>query len=1273
MRLRKLVLHGFKSFADRTEFVFDAPITGIVGPNGCGKSNVVDAFKWVLGEQSAKSLRGDAMLDVIFNGASTRKPSNMAEVVLVFDNPKRADETRVLPLDVDEVAVGRCLYRDGTSEYSVNGKGSRLKDIRELFLDTGIGVDAYSVIEQGRVAQLLDANPQERRLIFEEAAGISKFKQRKKEAQRKLEKVDQNLLRVTDVVDEVERRLRGVRVQAGKARVFQEHNTRLAELRLEYAFREYHTYRAELTGVEAQSADAKFRLDDAATEVSRATALLDEKKEAEGSVSAARQKAEYELVEIAGALDRAKQTEAFAQRQLSQTDDQIAALEQEGVAAGERLHAARTQLESERARLKELTAEVDGRMAEITRLQETFKQGQLRLHQLTQDAERQKAAVLDAMRRHAQTSNRLGAIEIERKNIGTHQELQAERRRQVVADLEAQQARKGELDGKLAEAQSEIAARQADFDAAKVEAQQLGKQVSTLTEHVSAAKEHRSTLLGRQKVLQDLEQKQQGVSEGVKSVLRRRGSDFAFVRGLVADVLRVDIEHAKVIESALDGRDQWLVVSSVSDALNAASLLAKLEGRVNLVAADAIGADGAVAEVAGGTTWGVGPNAGRGAWASEVAEAAVPVRLALDLVRVEPEYGAVAERLLRRVAIVEDVLAAEHMRQHGPKDWRYVTAAGEVLDVGGTFHAGPPSAAMGLLTRRSELEQLVSQLADADRKIAELTAELQGASAAVKALEQRQSDLRNAIYQANTRRVETSSAMSQVTDRINALNREQPLLDRELAALLDQQGRLASEETTLQGKRAEIEAQQQAAQQAAEAAVSQHAALAEELRSDGERLAQARVAIAEFQQRQIAARQHEGRLSTQVSEFEQQIVRIRAQGAQAAERQESLAAELETAQREQATLGTQRDGLKARAAELAERLGELTAAVREVAAALEAARASHAAIDQELSKLAVRGGELTVRIETVVSRTRDELQIEIAERYAELEGYSPAEKDWDAVAGEIGQLKEKIHRLGNVNVDSIAEQDELEARSNFLAKEVGDLREAKGQLEKLIEEINAESSVRFQQTFELVREHFQGLFRKLFGGGKADLYLETELAPKQQTITITHADGTTTSEPAPMIKVDPLDAGIEVIARPPGKQPVSISQLSGGEKTMTCVALLMSIFKSKPSPFCILDEVDAALDEANNARFNLIVQEFLDKSQFIIITHSKRSMTIADQLYGITQQEQGVSRRVAVKFDQIGKDGRIDASAVKQAEAEERKPKVEVTMSLGKNELAPAV
>src|SRR5437763_359581 len=325
MRLKKLILQGFKSFADRTEFVFDSPITGIVGPNGCGKSNVVDGFKWVLGEQSAKSLRGDAMMDVIFNGSGGRKPAGMAEVTLVFENPLRQDGSRLLNLEADEVAVGRRLFRDGTSEYQINNSTSRLKDIRELFLDTGVGVDAYSVIEQGRVSALLEANPEERRVIFEEAAGISKFKARKKEAQRKLEKVDQNLVRVNDIVEEVEKRLRSVKIQAGRARTYQEHSQRLTELRLMYALQEYHTHHNQVTELDAKREDTKFRLEDAATDLARKQNELAARREQHEAITRKKQELEYESVQSAAAVQSARQRQQYATQQLEQMAEQIAA------------------------------------------------------------------------------------------------------------------------------------------------------------------------------------------------------------------------------------------------------------------------------------------------------------------------------------------------------------------------------------------------------------------------------------------------------------------------------------------------------------------------------------------------------------------------------------------------------------------------------------------------------------------------------------------------------------------------------------------------------------------------------------------------------------------------------------------------------------------------------------------------------------------------------------------------------------------------------------
>ncbi len=1222
MRLRRLVVHGFKSFADRTEFVFDSPVTGIVGPNGCGKSNVVDAFKWVLGEQSAKSLRGDAMMDVLFNGAATRKPTGMAEVVLVFENPKAPDDgPRPLAVDADEVAVGRRLYRDGASEYHLNGKASRLRDVRDLFMDTGVGVDAYSVIEQGRVSALLEANPAERRLIFEEAAGVSKFKAQRKEARRKLERVDQNLLRVNDVVAEVEKQLRGVRVQAGKARVYQEHAARLADLRLRLALHEYHVQHHRAGELSKAADDAAFRTDDLGGDATRRASELAEARDRADGLSQQKQRAEHEQVQAGAALQAAQQKQHYAGQQLKQMAEQVQTFDRDRAGLEVKLAAAVDGLAADTDRLAALVAALATHRADIDQKQAAFKDGQLQLNTLNREVDQHKAAVLDLMRRLSQVNNRLGSIEVERRNLAAQQQ-RIEGRRQVVAtEADAATGRRADVQAKLDEALSVIAVRQAELESTKQDAAALGKRLAGVSERLGTAKEARSGLLSRQKVLKDLEARREGVSEGVKSVLRQREARFPFIRGLVADVLRVDVEHARVIEAALDGRDQWLVATDLSAAAAAGGEFAKLDGRVNVLSGSLSGTG--YQPVTAGQLLGLS-RACRGR----------RVRLARDLVRFEESDAAVAEVLLgATVVVVEDLATAVDLYRTAPPGFRYVTRAGEVIEADGTLRAGPPSAAMGLISRRSELDALAQQVADATAGIDRLTADLTTGNVDARVLDERQNGLRNAAYAANTTRVELASQLARANDQLTALNRERPVLDRELAGLAEQGERLAAEQEKLAGQRSAMDADQAARQEQAETATARHRALADELRESAEALTSARVQLGQVQEKQLSAQQAVQRQTQLRAELGQQIDRITRSAESVVGRRAAVEQELAAAKHAEMTAAERKAALVEQVAQLAEGAKAAAEAVRSLSVAAEALRKQHAAAEAELHALQVDAGQTRVRLETLVARTQEDLQLDLPAAYAAVDGgYADPDDDWPAMAAEAKDLRDKIGRLGSVNVDAIAEQQELADRSTFLAAQVADLADSKRQLEELIDTINAESSARFEQTFNAVREHFQGMFRKLFGGGKADVYLETELADAPAD----RPDGSTGPK-----KVDLLDAGIEIVARPPGKQPATISQLSGGEKTMTCIALLMSIFKTKPSPFCILDEVDAALDEANNQRFNLIVQEFLDYSQFIVITHSKRTMQIADVLYGVTMQEQGVSKRVSVKFDQVGPDGQI--------------------------------
>jgi chromosome segregation protein len=1260
MRLKKLILHGFKSFADRTEFLFDQPITGIVGPNGCGKSNVVDGFKWVLGEQSAKSLRGDAMMDVIFNGASNRKPAGMAEVVLVFENPQRADGKRMLNCDTDEVSVGRRLFRDGTSEYHVNNGVTRLKDVRELFLDTGVGVDAYSVIEQGRVAAMLEANPEERRLIFEEAAGISKFKARKKESQRKLERVDQNLLRVNDIVEEVEKRLRSVKIQAGKAKTYQEHSTRLAELRLSYSLQEYHAMSESRAKLESSREEIQFRMDDTSGDLATAQNGLASKKDSLDGLSQSRQRLEYQLVQARSQIQSARQQQQYAVQQLEQIAEQLEGFGRDKSEIEAKLAEMGRSLAADTESLQTLTADLDKQRKLIESRQKQFSDGQLELNSAGAQIERQKSTILELMRKLAGIGSRLGAIDIERKNVASEEARLGGRREQVRGELDKLEAAAEELAGKMREIIQRIERQQAELEEKRAGAAALGKQIQQVGERLGAAKEHRSGLISRQKLLADLEAKREGVSEGVKSVLRRKEKEFPFIRGLVADVLRVDVEHAQIIEAALDGRDQMLVTSDSAAALKAADVLEELEGRVNILCADRLEskivgdgpASGIVFPAPGGQPTGDGatvelPPAALAGDSYDWNRHPQGIRLAIDLVRFEPGDAAIARYLLGRTIVVDDLTAARELLDAGPGGYRFVTKSGEVLEADGVVRMGPLTAAMGLLSRRSELEVLGQQIRDVDERIERLGKELAEGSSQVRTLDENISSLRNEVYQSNTVKVELSSAAAQNADRRGALKRELPILDGEIEMLASQGQKLAEDQEALVKQRGELEGQQAEAGKMVDQLTAEQASISANLQKLGEELTALRVQLGQVEEKQISLRQAVQRQTAAQGELKQQIERVEKAAKAVAARRADVQAQQQAAAHEEETLSRSVAADEEKSGELAGKIEEASGQVAELSAAVEKARQQRENIEQEMHDLELKSGEVRVRIETLVQRTLEESQLDLPVKYAELTSdgktYEPAAMDWDAVAEEIKELREKIQRLGNVNVESIGELDELEQRRQFLQTQTDDLIASKAQLEQLIQEINAESGVRFEQTFNAVREHFQGMFRKLFGGGKADIYLETELdPPKNAPVQLDEA-----GQPIPRqkIKVDILDAGIEIIARPPGKQPASISQLSGGEKTMVCVALLMSIFKSKPSPFCILDEVDAALDEANNQRFNMIVQEFLEYSQFIVITHSKRTMQIADMLYGVTMQEQGVSKRVSVKFDQVDAQGRISEHA----------------------------
>ncbi len=1188
MKLARLELSGFKSFADYTEFVFDDGITSIVGPNGCGKSNVVDAVKWVLGEMSAKSLRGDAMLDVIFNGSGNRKPMGMAEVSLTFTN-----EDRRLPMDTDTIKVTRRLYRDATSEYLINNQVARLKDIRELFLDTGVGVDAYSLIEQGRVAALLDSNSYDRREIFEEAAGISRFKQRKKEAIRKLEKTDQNLAQSQLVLDEVEKQLRSVKVQAGRARSYQEYSVRLKELRSSYVMQEYDGLHKKVVAISEQLNDVIDNLAAVRREMeSKRTRQSELQLELEAAQELAR-KSERELLAAQNEQASAKQRGEFAAQQIEQFNQQRELLISRQAEMADRLSARQEEVKRHEAQLAEIDQKLREHEAEVADASLQQEQASKAIAGLNRSVDEHKSKMIDLMRQIARLHNDINGLKINQENLTNQKTRLATRKTEIdtqIADLKTKVA---QLDSR----KNELATQSASLSeqAAKVrEMQQSNNQkMAAISQELARAREHRSALKSRQAVLTDLQNKREGVSQVVRDLLKQRdAAKLAYVQGIVADTVSTDLENALVIEAALGDLQNAVIVSDSAALVADRELWQKLAGRVTVLPTDKMLA------YTDGYDW------------SRHGKTVTP---AIDLVKCDPENSLLAHQLLGRTVIVENLADALELAELAPRDYRFVTKAGEVVDVaswGGANRAltlGDVSKKGGIITRRAEVAKLEHDLAQIEGEVNDLTLSISHCDQTSRELDAKQQELRQQLYQTDSQRAEVNAQLQQASSQLQRTTAEAPLITGEIDSIDRQIASAAARQAEAEQKTAAFEEEQKKVEAIVHEIGSQLIVRQHEVNELAEAATRARVAMGQVQEqrsgvsRELAtARQavNQAQLESQRLAGEVESVQAKIGDAQAtiAQTQETLASLAEKITSAQAALATATDHV----ATLRNEFTAINSGLDSVQEQIE----QHSRREHELS---LAKNELSVRIETLIEHTMEELQINLHEAYS---NYQPQSMDWDAVAAEINDLKGKISRLGNVNLDAILEQSQLEERQSSLTAQLADIVDAKRQLEELITKINEDSRQRFAEAFAAIRAEFQDMFRRLFGGGKADLILENP--------------------------DDILESGIEIMARPPGKEPQSMSLLSGGEKTMTAVALVMSIFKSKPSPFCILDEVDAALDEANTTRFAAIIQDFLQYSQFIVITHNKRTMSVANTLYGVTMQEQGVSKRVAVKFDSKG-------------------------------------
>lgn len=1183
MKLEKVVLNGFKSFADKTEFSFDQPITAIVGPNGCGKSNVVDAVKWVLGSQSPKQLRSGQMADVIFSGSSSRKPSGMAQVSLLFS------DVRGLGIEQDELEIARRLYRSGDSEYLINGRPCRLRDVRELFMDTGVGVNAYSIIEQGQIDQLLTASKVDRRVIFEEAAGISRFKAHKKEALRKLERTEQNLLRLADIVTEIQRQLRSVKLQAGKARSYLEYSERLKSLRVNFSLGEYDRIVRARQERRGALDGAEGRFGQVAAEVSRHDAALSEigsqLMESEGQIN----RWDNTLVAATSKIEQQRERIGFLRNRVEELMRRKARAAEQIRTLGERSGLLRRQLATSREELEQISRAYEEQSATLKQLDEAAEEAARRLGGLKAELEDEKSGIIDIVRRTAQLHNEIQSMTTYRDNLsGQMSRLsdRAEAARRQLSDLLTQKA---QCEAKRQDIEAVLAELQAGLEAKRRQMEAIDAEVAAASGALVEAKERRSGLLSELGVLRDMEAKREGLSEALKGILERRTADgdgrFSYVDGIVADIIRAEAAHAEIVEAALEGQADALVVQSTGTFLADEEMQRSLDSRVSVICSDRV-------EPFVET--------------HDLSQYAGVVGRVVEFVEYDSRHARLAWSLLGHVIVVDGLDTAMELSRRLGRRYRFVTTEGQVFDGRHGLRVGPMGKSTGLISRKSRIGELERQVATIAHEIERLESHRKAQGQESERLARLCKDFRTSIYEASTEKVDVESNLRVLEQDIQRLRRETPLLESEIQTL---------EEEIRQSVQREHDSQQRL--QELEQINAERSARIETL---GGEVAEAEAAVASHAAQRTELKVRIGQLAEQQRSLRQQMAALESQlqhsrmGLESA-RTEMLTCDEQATQAERAILASEstvselyleKDKAQALSARLHAEVERLLAEQKQTEQRLRTCRAEQAQVEEEMHALKVELGQLQVKEEDLCQRVREELGIELAQAY---EGFEQESVDWEAVREEIAQLREKIDRLGNVNLDAIGQLEELEQRYEFLSAQVEDLNRSKTQLQQLIARIDKESREKFRVTFEQIRENFQEVFRKLFGGGKADILLE---------------------DPE-----DLLESGVEIIARPPGKETRSLSLLSGGEKTMTAISLLFAVFKTKPSPFCFLDEVDAALDEANNERFNRIVQEFKKTSQFIMITHAKRTMSIADVLYGVTMQTKGVSKKISVQFDSV--------------------------------------
>ena len=1179
MYLKSIEIHGFKSFANKIVFKFHNGITGIVGPNGSGKSNVADAVRWVLGEQRIKQLRGASMQDVIFSGTELRKPLGYAYVAITLDNSDHQ-----LAIDYDEVTVARRIYRSGESEYLLNGTICRLKDVNELFYDTGIGKEGYSIIGQGQIDKILSGKPEERRELFDEAAGIVKFKRRKVAAQKKLEDEKQNLVRVNDILSELEKQIGPLEKQSEVAKVYLKkkeelktldvnvfllENVRLQE-QLASADEKYHIASGDLETTSAQYEKIKEEYEQIQGQIELLDETIEQSRSALTDTSVLRGKLEGEInvlkeqIKSAGSNEEhLKSRQEIVQKEIDEKSEDKAAI------------------------LKDKQV-IDEQVAEIEKARNEAREKllaiQSKIEELNNNIESGKNTIIDALNSRATIKSKLGRYDTMTEQINIRKAELTSRLLRIKSDEAKQEAVMNQLNAEFEKINEEIRALN-DSQASKEEElslirDELSSKDQKLRDTQVSYHQEKSKL----EALSNLTERYEGYGGSVKKVMECKDREKGII-GVVADIIKVDKKYETAIETALGGNIQNIVTDDEETAKRMIAYLKQNKGgRATFLPLTSI----------------TNPQEFKN---PEALKEKGVIGMADELVKVDKKYQNVAKAMLGRIVVVDNVDNAVKIARKFDYGIRMVTIEGELLVPGGAISGGAFKNNSNLLGRRREMEELEAKVKKFLKEIDTILQDIEDTKARRNklrlSLEEDKAALQKKFIEQNTARLNVIKAKER-KDEASEGSMELKNEEREIENQI-QEIRLSKE--NIQKELADSEA----LEKNVEEQIKQFQKELEENRllesEQSAHVASWDVEVEKMLQQQGFHQQNVDRINGEIDRFAAELAEIKEGLLKCREDMETKKNNiLEIEQTITASHTTQSDAEKKLRDDIAKK-EELSAKQKNFFNDREALSERMAALDKEVYRLNAQKEKFQEALESHINYMWDEYEITLSDAAALR---NEAMTDLSAMKKEISSLKDQIKKLGDVNVNAIEDFKNLMERYSFLKTQHDDLVEAEKTLEGIIEELDSAMRKQFNEKFAEISREFDKVFKELFGGGKGTLEL--------------------------MEDEDILEAGIRIIAQPPGKKLQNMMQLSGGEKALTAIALLFAIQNLKPSPFCLLDEIEAALDESNVSRFAKYLHKLTRNTQFIVITHRRGTMEQVDRLYGITMQEKGVSTLVSVNL-----------------------------------------